>query len=182
MKRVLQTICLLTLILNVSCKKIGKLKEFDLHYNEEFVVPANNGGLNLPFELNSQDMTTNTSSDYKNEGTESKLVESVYLTELLFKVKSPASGNFDFLKSVEIYISSPNNTEVLVASKYDITEEHFNYLYMDVRNINLKGYLQDESYRLRVKTVTDQAIASNMTMTSDETFHVKARLLNYFKK
>lgn len=153
-----------------------------MHYNEEFVIPANNGGLGLPIDLSSQDMTTNTSSQYKNEGTNSKLVQEVYLTKLFFTVKSPALGNFNFLKSVEMYLSSPNNSEVLVASKYDIPEDGSTQLYMDTRDINLKEYLQDESYKLRVKTVTDHSVAADMTVISDETFHVKARLLNYFKK
>ncbi|MES2761280.1 MAG: hypothetical protein V4677_03695 [Bacteroidota bacterium] len=182
MKRLLQIICLLSLIIIGSCKKVGKLKEFDLNYNQEFVIPATNTTLNLPFELNSQDVETNTSADYKNEGTSSKLVESVYLTELFFKIKTPASGNFDFLKSVEIYISSPNNAEILIASKYDIPEDHANQIYMDVRAINLKGFMQDDSYKLRVYTVTDHSITSDMTVIADETFRVKARLLNYFKK
>ncbi|MES2516146.1 MAG: hypothetical protein V4580_18470 [Bacteroidota bacterium] len=182
MKRVLQAICMLALLLTTSCKKLGKLKEFDLHYNQEFVIPANNGGLTLPIEINSQDITTNTSSDYENQGTATKLVESVYLTELFFKVKTPSSGNFNFLKSVEIYLSSPNNSEILIASKYDIPEDWKNILYLDAHAINLKEYMQDDSYKLRVKTVTDQSLANDMTIISDETFHVKARLRNYFKK
>jgi hypothetical protein len=182
MKRVFQLICLLTLISITSCKKVGKLKEFDLHYNEEFTIPANTTGLNLPFDLVSQDMTTNTSSDYDNEGTNSKLIETVYLTKLFFTVKSPSSGNFDFLKSVEIYLSSPNNSEILVASKYDIPENGSTELHMDVRDANLKDFMQDKSYKLRVKTITDKSLPYDMTVISDETFHVKARLRNYFKK
>lgn len=174
---------LLFIIVNLSaCKKIGKLKEFDLNYSEEIVIPANNTIINLPFNINSPETTTNTTEEYKNEGTEPKLVENVILSKLLFTIQTPASGNFNFLNSVEIYLSSPNNTEILVASKYNIPETGLTQLEMDVSTSNLKNYLQDETYKLRVKTTTDQTLTSDMTIRSDETFHVKARLRNIFKR
>lgn len=174
---------LLITIVNLStCKKIGKLKEFDLNYSEEIVIPANSTLINLPFNIDSPETSTNSTAEYKNEGTSSKLVESVVLSKLLFTIQSPASGNFNFLNSVEIYLSSPNNTEILVASKYNIPETGLTQLDMDVSATNLKNFLQDETYNLRVKTTTDQTITSDMTIRSDETFHVKARLRNIFKR
>lgn len=174
---------LLSIIVNLStCKKIRKLKEFDLNYSEEIVIPANSTIVNLPFNINSPETTTNSSAEYKNEGTSGKLVESVVLSKLVFTIQSPASGNFNFLNSIEIYLSSPNNTEILVASKYNIPETGLTQLYMDVSTSNLKNFLQDESYNLRVKTTTDQTITSDMTIRSAETFHVKARLRNIFKR
>ena len=181
-KRIQIILAILAFVTITSCKKIGKIKEFDLNYSEEIVVPASNTFVNLPFNLNSQEVATNSSAEYKNEGTSSKLIESVYMTKLIFTVKSPSSGNFDFLNSIEIYLSSPNNNEILVASKYDIPEDGSTQIAMNINSLNLKNFLQDETYKLRVKTVTDKTLLSDMTFLSDETFHVKARLRNIFKK
>ncbi|MDP3567471.1 hypothetical protein [Sediminibacterium sp.] len=165
-----------------SCKKIRKLKEFDLMYTEDIIIPANNTVLTVPFDIVTPEQTTNTEAEYDNQGTSSKLVEEVKLTKLLFSIKSPTSSNFDFLNSVEIFLSSPNNTEILVASKYNIPETGLKQLEMEVSSENLKNILQDESYNLRVKTVTDKTIFSDITVTTNATFHVKARVKNVFKR
>ena len=118
------TIYILTALVGclVSCKKIGKLKEFDLHYSHEVTIPSAGAIMPLPFEIVTPETTTNTKEDYKNEGTTSKLIDRVTLKDLSLIVKSPSSGNFDFLKSIEIYLASPNHEEILVASKYEIPE------------------------------------------------------------
>lgn len=177
------TIYILTALLGcfISCKKIGKLKEFDLHYSNEVTIPSASSVVSLPFDIKTPETTTNTKEDYKNEGTTSRLIDRVTLTDLTLTVKSPQSGNFDFLNSIEIYLASPNHTEVLVASKNDIPETGLTRLTLDVSSSDLKGYLQDESFSLKFKITTDRALAYDITIQSDETFHVKARLRNIFK-
>lgn len=180
MTRLLKIAVVFFVLFFCTCKKIRQLKEFDLNYSEEFVIPANSV-VNLPFNLNSQETTTNTSDEYENEGTSRKLVETVFLSKLVFAVQSPASGDFNFLKSVEIYISSPNNAEVLVAYRYDIPETGLKQLDMETSDTNLKDFLQDESYQVRVKAITDHPVTQDVTVKCDETFHVSARLRNIFK-
>lgn len=164
-----------------SCKKIGKLKEFDLSYSQDITIPSGNTFFAVPFDIKTPETTTNTKADYKNEGTSSKLVERVTLTELILHIKSPQSGNFDFLNSIEVYLSSPNNAEVLVASKNNIPETGLTSLSLDVNSTDLKNYLQDDSFSLRVKTTTDRTITYDVIIQADETVRVKARLRNIFK-
>lgn len=172
---------ILVVLFFVSCKKLGKRKEFDLNYTEDITIPANNTILSLPFDIRSPETTTNSNAEYKNQGTSSKLVESVTLSKLTLKVKSPQSENFDFLNSIEIYISSANTQETLLASKNNIPENGLKELDLDVCPTNLKNFLQDDSFILRVKTVTDKTIYYDLTITTDEILHVKARLRNVFK-
>jgi hypothetical protein len=79
-------------------------------------------------------------------------------------------------------LSSPNNSEILVASKYNIPESGLKLIEMDLTSNNLKNFLQDASYNLRLKTVTDQTIFNDVTVTTNATFHVKARIKNVFKR
>lgn len=165
----------------ISCKKIGKLKEFDLHYSNEVIIPSASSIVLLPIDIRTPETTTNTEEEYKNEGTTSKLIDRVTLKDLTLTVKAPSNGNFDFLNSIEIYLASPNHTEVLVASKNDIPEAGLTTLSLVVSGGDLKSYLQDDSFSLRFKITTDRAVAYDLTIQSAETFHVKARLRNIFK-
>lgn len=166
---------------SISCKKIGKLKEFDLHYSNEVTILSSSSIIAIPIDIQTPETTTNTEGEYKNEGTNSKLIERVTLKELKLTVKAPQSGNFDFLNSIEIYLSSPTQSEVLIASKNDIPETGLTNLNLDVYSTDLKGYLQDKSFNLRFKIKTDRTIPYDMTILCNETFHVKARLRNIFK-
>jgi hypothetical protein len=170
---------LFVLVLLTSCKKY---KEFDLNYTEEVTIPSNSAIISLPFSVMTPETTTNTQSEYDNEGTSSRLIDQVTLSRLSFSVKSPGSGNFDFLNSIEIYLSSPNQPEILLASKYSIPETGLQQMDMDVSGADLKDYLKESSYSLRVKTVTDKTLSADMTVKTEETFHVKAKLRNLFKK
>lgn len=165
----------------ISCKKIGKLKEFDLHYTNEVIIPATGSVVMLPIDIKTPETTTNSKENYKNEGTTSKLIDRVTLKDLTLTIKSPQSGNFDFLNSIEIYLASPNHAEVLVASKNDIPETGLTSLTLDTYSPDLKGYIQDDTFSLRFKISTDRSIAYDLTIQADETFRVKARLRNLFK-
>lgn len=165
----------------ISCKKIGKLKEFDLHYSQEVTFPSSSSIASLPIDIRTPETTTNTQDEYKNEGTTSKLIDRVTLQNLTLTVKAPSNGNLDFLNSIEIYLASPNHSEVLAASKYHIPETGLKTLSLDVSSADLKGYLQDDSFSLRFKITTDRTVAYDLTIQSDETFRVKARLRNMFK-
>ncbi|MDF2450143.1 MAG: hypothetical protein K0R26_2647 [Bacteroidota bacterium] len=165
----------------ISCKKIGKLKEFDLHYSNEVTIPASSSIISLPFDIRTPETTTDTKDDYKNEGTTSKLIERVTLTDLTLTIQSPPGGNFDFLNSIEIFLASPNNSEVMVASKYHIPETGLSSLSLDVKGTDLKNYMQDNSFSLRLKITTDRTLSNDLTIRADETFRVKARLRNMFK-
>jgi hypothetical protein len=165
----------------ISCKKIGKLKEFDLRYTHEVTIPSSSSLISLPIDIRTPETTTDTKEDYKNEGTTSKLIERVTLTDLTLTVKAPSNGNFDFLNSIDIYLASPNHEEVLVASKYNIPEDGLTSLSLDARDLDLKGFLQDDTFSLRFKITTDRAVAYDLTIQSEETFRVKARIRNLFK-
>lgn len=165
-----------------GCKKYKQYTDFDLNYTQNVTIPASGGLLNAPIDIVSPNMTTETDSKYDNNGTAAKLVDNVTLTKLSLTVNSPSQANFDFLNSVEIYLSSPSQHEVLVAYIYDVPETGLRSLNLTCRDENLKAALQDDSYKVRVRTVMDHPIPYDVGVTSYETFHVKAKLKNLFKK
>lgn len=165
-----------------DCKKLKKYTDFDVDYSTDFVVPASGGLINLPINIVTPETTTNTEGIYDNEGTEAKLVDEVTMTRLNLQINSPQNASFDFLKSIEVYLSCSNEPEVLVASKYDIPQTGLRLLELDTHGDNLKAYLQENAFKIRVKTNMRQALAYDVSMTANETFHVKAKLKNLFKR
>lgn len=165
-----------------DCKKLKKYTDFDLDYSTDFVIPSTGGLINLPIDIVTPETTTNTEGTYSNNDTEAKLVDEVTMTRLDLVINSPQNASFDFLRSIEVYLSSSSEPEVLVASKYDIPQSGLRSLELDTRGENLKAYLQENAFKIRVKTNMRQAVAYDISMTANETFHVKAKLKNLFKR
>jgi hypothetical protein len=165
-----------------DCKKLKKYTDFDVDYSTDFVIPANGGLIGLPINIVTPETTTNTEGVYDNNDTEAKLVDEVTMTRLNLVINSPQNASFDFLESIEVYLSTSSEPEVLVASKYDIPKSGLRVLELDTRDENLKAYLQENAFKIRVKTNMRQAVAYDISMTANETFHVKAKLKNLFKR
>jgi hypothetical protein len=165
-----------------DCKKLKKYTDFDINYSTDFVIPSTGGIINLPIDIITPETTTNTEGTYSNNDTEAKLVDEVKMTRLDLVINSPQNANFDFLRSIEVYLSSANEPEVLVASKYDIPQSGLRTLELDTHDENLKAHLEENAFKIRVKTNMRQAVAYDISMTANETFHVKAKLKNLFKR
>ncbi len=165
-----------------DCKKLKKYTDFDINYSTDFVIPSTGGIINLPIDIITPETTTNTEGTYSNNDTEAKLVDEVKMTRLDLVINSPQNANFDFLRSIEVYLSSSNQAEVLVASKYDIPQSGLRTLELDTHDENLKAHLEENAFKIRVKTNMRQAVAYDISMTANETFHVKAKLKNIFKR
>ena len=165
-----------------DCKKLKKYTDFDVNYSTDFVIPASGGLINLPINITTPETTTNTEGTYDNEDTEAKLVDEVTMTRLNLVINSPQNASFDFLENIEVYLSSSGQPEVMVASKYSIPQTGLRSLELDTHNENLKAYLEESSFKIRVKTTLRQSLTYDVSMTANETLHVKAKLKNLFKK
>lgn len=165
-----------------DCKKLKKYTDFDVNYSTDFVIPASGGLINLPINIATPETTTNTEGTYENEDTEAKLVDEVTMTRLNLVINSPQNASFDFLENIEVYLSAAGQPEVMVASKYSIPQTGLRSLELDTHNENLKAYLEESAFKIRVKTTLRQSLTYDVSMTANETFHVKAKLKNLFKK
>jgi hypothetical protein len=165
-----------------GCKKFKKYTEFDVNNTSNFTIPSSNYFINLPFDFTTLESTTNIQERIDNEGSSSKLIDRVTLTKLTLLINNPTNGNFDFLNSVEIYLSSNNLPEILAAWQYDIPENSSRALDLSTGNTNLKEYMKESNLTLRVKIVTDKVVPYNIDVIATETFHVKCKLKNLFNK
>ncbi len=166
------------LILGISvlaCKKVKDLFRFNINLSSEIAIPATFTP-NQIFEVFGQDVSTNNSETFKNNGTEANLVKEIKLTKCNLTITSPSSRNFDFLKSIEIYIADSNgNNSVKIASKSDIPETAGKNIELDVeKDVLLDKYLKTDKFKISSKVVLRNSTTTETKIKTDLTFNVLA--------
>lgn len=169
MKKIL--FALVALILS-QCKEVDKLLTFTISNQVTITVPANSP-LNLPVELATPDVTTNSSQSFANNNTEASLVKDVKLQELKLSIQTPAGKTFSFLKSIQIYISTTQSNEILLASLDDIPTGVTSITLIPT-NEKLDVYAKASSYKLRTAIITRETLTQAVDMKVDLKFKVTA--------
>ncbi|GAA4050428.1 hypothetical protein GCM10022409_41500 [Hymenobacter glaciei] len=180
MKKSLFTPILFVLVLLlgiVGCKKIENLLSFQVNDSSSFVVPAS--GLLNTTVLSLPGATVNSSSSgtYSANNTSADYVQDVTLDRLALTVTDPAGQNFDFLKSVKIYIASDNSgtNKTLLASLSPVPTGQIS-INLTPSGAKLDLYLRSGSYTLFTDVEVAQPVRQNTTVRADSRFNVKARL------
>ncbi len=178
MKRMKLVFLMMTgLLLSLEgCKKLDEFTQFDLTYHSQATIPAT-VSLNIPFDIPLPPVTTNSEEEFENNNTHKDLLESIKLKELELKITDPVDGDFGFLSDIEIYISTDNQPEKLLAWKHDIPDSAGNTLSLETTSDELKNYLTEESFNLRVKVTVDQLITQDYELDIKTVFHVNAKIL-----
>lgn len=164
----------------VSCGKADKYTQFPMDYSADFTVPSTVlvgvDFLNLPF-LYSPPIETRTNANLEAYHTRLDLVEAVHLQTLVLEVVSPLNGNFDFLESVEVFVSAPEREEILLASRRDVPTSVRSIELMP-EAIDVLPYLREEEITLRTSVVVRGNVREEMQVRATSRFLVDAKLLD----
>lgn len=166
---------LLIFLLIFSCEKIRRLTEFNVDYETSLIIPSSIG-INLPFNIISPDIETNSKSTFEVNDTKKEYVKSIFLTNLDLSLTSPAYANFNFLKSIKIFISAEGLPEILLASKENINQSSDRQIKLDIENADFKDYIIKDKFSLRLHTVTREIITSDHEIKVNSIFNVRAKL------
>ena len=165
MKRfIAPTLIFLTLNL-LSCKK---LVSFDMDFNDNVTIPANSL-INIPFELPLVQSNTNSEQSSSNNGTSSKYISKVALKGLDLNIVNPSNANFNFLKSVEVFLAGPDLPEIRIAYNTDVPATDLQTVALMTEDMDLKEYIKKETYTIKVKVTTDE----NLTEDTEIKIHTK---------
>jgi len=175
MKKILFLLAIVMLATQ-SCKEVDKLTHFNMDYDEEITIPATLG-INLPIDIWTPDIPTNSTSTFESNNTHKNLIEQIILKKMVLTIKSPDDASWDFLKNIEIYISADGLEEKKIAWKEDIPQTGLKALEMYVSSDDLKEYIKKDEYKLRTKTVTRQLISHDTKVDVSSTFFVDAKIL-----
>lgn len=137
-----------------SCKKLRELTRFNLSHISYATIPSG-GIINLPFQIFTPDIETNSAQEFETNKTEANLVRSARLQAMVLTIYDPEQSNFDFLRSVEVFISAPNQEEKRIAYKTDIPQTGLQLLNVETEaSVDLKEYVKGETYSLRIQATT----------------------------
>jgi hypothetical protein len=156
--------------------KKGTVK-FNMKYSEEITVPSS-FGVDLPVDISTPGIQSNSSNTFKNNDTRSDLIESIKLKELSLTITSPENRDFDILKSIEIYIKTESLPEILLASRTDIPDNIGNTLILNTSNENFANYIKADKFELQTKIVTRKATNSQTLINAVMLFKVEAKVFN----
>lgn len=164
------------LFASVGCKKVDKFTQFNLEYTETFTVPSTTG-VNLPFNMMSPNVETNSTSEFSVNNTRKDLIEEIKLIQLDLTLNNPSNGDFGFLKSAEIYIVADGLSEVKVAYIDQVPSNVSNKISMTTTEADLQEYIKQDSFELRLKVITDEILTSDHEIETYSKFYVDAKIL-----
>ncbi|CAM4295399.1 hypothetical protein ZORO111903_12115 [Zobellia roscoffensis] len=159
-----------------SCDKLDELTKFNIDYTTHVTIPSSTG-IDLPFDMFTPDVETNSESEFEVNDTRKDLIEEIKLTELELKITTPDDSDFSFLESLKVYISAEGLEEIMIASKDEVEETVGDVLDVDVIDVDLKDYIKKDKFNLRLETVTDELISTDHEIDVNTTFFVDAKIL-----
>lgn len=148
---------------------------FNLSYNTQFTI-SKSTPVQLPVNILSPDVTTNSEAEFAKNGTAADKVISVKASSGVLTIKSPPDATFSFAKDAYLYIKANNLDETLVAFKENINNTD-KTLTLDLPDVDLAPYIKSESFTLRLRVVTDEVLSKDITVDADVMFRVKANPL-----
>lgn len=166
----------LLLLMATGCKKIDRLTQFEMALDNSVVIPSSTG-VNLPLNLLTPEVETNSQQTLESNDTRKDLIEEIHLDNLTLTITSPSNGSFSFLRSIGIYISADGLPETSIAWKDSVPPSSGNTLQLDVSGNELKEYIKKDRYTLRVTTVTDELLSTDQHIDIHSVFFVNAKLI-----
>lgn len=142
-------------------------------YQYGIALPA--GGLDLPFPAIT--VATNAQQYFDQYHASSKNVVSVYLSSLNMQVIAPPNQYFDFLDTIQFFISTETQPEVLVAYAYNIPKLQQAIMLTVVPGLDLKNYFVQDSMTVRLNAHINAVPASGTQLQINGQFRCTANPL-----
>ena len=177
MKKVLflAPLLLALVVLSTGCKKVLGLLEFNVEDSQTITVPRT-----VPFgqffPLSPVTVSSSSKSTYSNNGTSADYVQDVTLDRLTLTITNPQGQNFDFLKRIEVYISTTaQGTDKVLLASLSPVPTGVSSISLTPANQKLDVFLRSDSYTLTTNVELAKPLGQDITIRADSRFKVKAR-------
>lgn len=170
MKKVILIVPIFFLFL-FSCEKVKSLLTFEIESSENIKIPAS-GLVNSPF-ISPVPVTIRSQESFENNNTSANLVKDVSLSKLTLTIIDPAAENFNFLKSIKIYIGTSESDKVPLAS-LDNIPTGVSTIELISANSKLDKYIKASSFSLYTEVALRSNVAHELTVKADSKFKVTA--------
>jgi hypothetical protein len=151
---------LLAIAITVAgCKKIKDNAYVDagVPFDHEFTTPGTGPSQPLPLGGTTLDFpkvafATNSQNTLEQYEINANKLSSVTLTNLSLYTASPHGAYFDYVDSIQLFVSTRSHDEVLVGYKYGVPKG-VRKIDFDVNNeVNLKNYFLQDTMYFRIRT------------------------------
>jgi len=96
---------------------------------------------------------------------------------MVLNLKSPDTGNFDFLNEINLYIETEREEKIVLASATDIPEDKLTSIPLKVTNKELREYLNKDTFSITGEMVIDKTIETEYTIEITTEFYIDAEIL-----
>ncbi|TDW52442.1 hypothetical protein EV144_1011132 [Flavobacterium sp. 270] len=172
MKSKLIALSLFLAVLVSSCSAVDDLLSFTIS-NQASIKIKSTSPINLPSEIITPDVTTNSSTEFANNKTKANLVKDVKLRSLQLTIDSPSGKTFTFLKSIHLYISTTNSDEIELAYQDNINSS-MNTIDLICTDKRLDQYIKADSYKIRTQVTLKETLTQDVTVKAAMKFKVTA--------
>lgn len=171
------SIVILFVLVFCGCKAIDELTHFDIDYNYEITLQSF-GGINLDnLDIRSNDVENSTESSFQNNDTRKDLVERATLKKFKVTILDPEDADYSFLNKVEIFLSTYDLEEKLIAWKDNISNITGKTLSLETTSSNLRKYLISDEIRVRLKTTSSEPLTEDLLLDLEAKVEVDAKIL-----
>lgn len=155
-----------------SCNTVDDLLTFTISNNASIKIQSTSP-INLPSEIITPEVTTNSSAEFENNKTKANLVKDVKIRSLKLSITDPSDKTFTFLKSVHLYISTANSEEIELAyaDNINVSSNTIDLICTDKR---LDEYIKADSYKIRTKVTLKETLTKDVTVKAEMKFKVTA--------
>lgn len=159
-------------ILFSSCNTVDDLLTFTISNNASIKIQSTTP-INLPLEIITPEVTTNSSAEFQNNKTKASLVKDVKIKSLKLTITDPSDKTFTFLKSIHLYISTTNSDEIELAYQDNINVSS-NTIDLICTDKRLDEYIKADSYKIRTQVTLKETLTKDVTVKADMKFKVTA--------
>tara|TARA_R110002111_G_scaffold63041_2_gene104307 strand:+ start:137 stop:667 length:531 start_codon:yes stop_codon:yes gene_type:complete len=165
----------LILLAFTGCKEVEKLTQFTMSFDNQVTIPANTL-INIPVNLATPEIPTNSQSTFSGNNTNAASIDEIILQSMSLTIITPADSNFNFLKSIEVFINSEGLSEVPLGSNTDVKDGIIS-LNLTTTGANIKDYITANKFSIRVATTTDEVITEDHEININTIFLIDAKVL-----
>lgn len=141
-----------------------------MEFNENVVIKSAVGA-NLPFNFITPDIESNADSVFESKDSRIKYIEEIVLEELQLTITSPSNGDFGFLQTIKVYITTEGIDETLIAWNDKVPAET-QVINLTTTDLDLQDYIKADKFSLRVSVETDEVFTSEHTIYIHTDFFV----------
>ena len=174
-------------LIATGCNKVKQLANInvDIPYTAQVNVPTVAGdtagvalpgdGISLPFPIIS--FATNSQQYLTEYNTSSSKILNVDLQSIALQLLT-ANQNFDFLDSIQIYLSANAQPEMLVAWEYNVPKGQTQLNLTTNTSVNLKNYFIQDTIYFRLQAHINAIPATGTQLNIASVFHLLANPLD----